>query len=222
MSISFIAANSNFTNPGGATTISATALNVVAGDTVVVSVRGPNNDVSISGVTDTAGNIYRQACGIPSGTTGRHEVWYCTNCVANASNVVTATFDTSQTFTGIAVAQFRGIASISPLDVCSFFIKTTSSNNVTSNAFTTAVADSVIIACAHVNGIGNAWTPDSGYTEATEDASNVQQIQYKIVSGIQTGVTVTANITSLVLKDIIVISLHEEIAGGGGEHSAVF
>lgn len=222
MAIAFVNGTATFFGGVVSNTSVSVAFNLVSGNTVVISLR--NTTVGVLSVTDTAGNIYRFA-GIANLVNNTlQEVWYCTNCVGNAANVITATLNSNEVNRGIAVVQFSGLATISPLDVLLNKVKSAGSANVTSDAFTTGVANSVVIACGNIGATGSNWTPDTGYTEAIEDASSVQEIQYQIFSAIQTAVTVTSVNADNSGKTQIVLSLHETLTsgGGGGEHSAVF
>jgi len=221
MAISFIAGNADF-DGGASSTVSAAALNTAAGDIIAVGIRSGGMVTEVIGVTDTAGNIYRYAGMVLVSNSTSFEVWYCANCAAHAANIVTATFSASNSGRGIAVAQARGLATISPLDVCVRTISSTA-NPVVSPAFTTALDNEIIFAFAQVNAVGSAWTVGTGYTEACRDSDEVILCQYKIVSSIQTGVTAEATNASGANRVLLVISFHEEIvAGGGGESSMVF
>ena len=223
MAISFIAGSAQFLTGSASTIATPTTLNVTTGDTIVVNVRIGNTTFPnlVTGVTDTAGNIYRLAAVIVSANGIPQNVWYCTNCVANAANTITATYNGATVNRAIAAAQFRGLATISPLDVC--VVGQTSAANITSPTFTTAVANSIAVSVSEIDSTTSTWTVGAGYTEAIRDASNVQLIQYQIFGSIQTGVTATANNNTAVAKTIVVITLHETIvSGGGGEQSHTF
>src|SRR5262252_7004704 len=119
MAITFIAGSAQFLQTSASTIATPSTLNVSTGDTIVVSVRPDANSTTyVVSMTDTAGNTYRQAGRqIQAGQSTNFEVWYCTNCASNASNTVTATLSAASGARGIAAAQFRGVATISPLDV---------------------------------------------------------------------------------------------------------
>lgn len=220
MAISFIAGNASF-DAAASSTIDSAALNTLLGDTIAVGIRSGGNIVEVLSITDTAGNIYRCAGEVMVGNSTSYEVWYCKNCAAHATNIVTATFVSSVGGRGIAVAQARGLATLSPLDVCVRTISS-SSNPVVSPAFTTDLDDEIIFVFGQINTTGSAWTVGTGYTEACRDASEVAICQYKIVSSIQTGVTAEITNPSGAARILFAISFHAEISGGGGESSMVF
>jgi|SRR5882672_537860 len=218
MAITFVDANSFF-NSSSTTSNVFSALNVTTGDTIVVGSRTGLPSSYITSVTDTAGNVYRQAFNqlgnVPT------EVWYCTNCTGNASNVVTMNYSNSTGNASGAIAQFRGLAIISPIDV-QVGKTNLSSFTITSPSFSTAVANSVLIGYAMINDTNGIWTVDTGWTQATVDATDVNIIQYKIVSALQSGVTTTMTNTKNTDKTFIVISLHETISSGGGGSGGAF
>lgn len=220
MAISFIAGSAQFLAPTSTTIPTPGGLNIAAGDTIVVAIKTSSTVSYVTGVTDTAGNVYRFAGHVFTGIASSMEVWYVTNAVANATNIITATYNITITNRAIAAAQFREIGTISPLDATAR--ENVATANITSSAFSTAVANAVLVACSVINSTTSTWTVGTGYTEAIRSTENAIFIQYKIVSALQSGVTATANNNTAVAKSIFVISLHESIAGGGGEHSAVF
>jgi hypothetical protein len=214
MAIAFVNATALF-NAGSATTVVSSAFNLTATNLTIVSVRFGTTSNFVLSMTDTAGNIYRQAGKIRTVSLAGQEVWYCANCAGNASNAVTATFNAADSSRGIAVAQFSGLATVSPLDVLINDAKS-SGANITSSAFTTAVADEVVVACFTIAATGSTWTASGGYTVAVQDASNVQAILYQIFSSIQTGVTVTGTETDASQKCMITSSYNATLGGGGG------
>lgn len=221
MAITIVNSTATF-NAAGSTTIASSAFNLSAGNAVTVTVRGATPTNFVTGMTDTAGNVYRFA-GKTKGTTLWSEVWYCANCAGNASNVVTATFSASDTARAIALVQYASVATISPLDVLVNDFKTAASADITSTAFTTAVANSIVVAHVNISSTGTTWTASGGYSITVQDASAVQAIYTQVFSSIQTGVTVTAGNASTSQKTLITLSLHETLtSAGGGETSSVF
>lgn len=213
MSISFVTGNAFF-NAGSSSSNAFTALNVSSGDTIVVGSRTGVPGSSVLSVTDTAGNVYRQLSG-NYGSSTPTELWYCTNCLSNASNIVTINYTNGSGNASGAVGQYRGLATLSPVDVVDL-AHVNSGFTITSNAFTTTVANSLLICYAIINNTGGSWTPDTGWTNAAADASGVGMLQHKIVSSIQSGVTTTVTHTQGNDKNLNTASLHVTISGGGG------
>lgn len=215
MAISFIAGIAQFSSSN----VTSGSLNVTAGDTLFVQIRFQTDDIDT--VTDTAGNVYRLASTFRMVGGTLSSVWYCTNCAAHATNVITVT-TWGGTCSALAVVQFRGLATKSPLDVN---VRTVLlADPIISPAFTTIIANSAIIVFCDIETTTSTWSVGTGYTLAVTDGSNVQFIEYKIVSSIQTGVTASANSNNgSTIRSMIVLAVHEEIAsGGGGEQSHVF
>lgn len=218
--ISFIAGSAQFLAGTSTTIATPTTLNVVTGDTLVAAVRVGNSNNRVTGITDTAGNVFRLAGYVQIlASSISFEVWYCTNCIGNASNTITASYRITNANRCINVTQWRTLATISPLDVV--VATDASTANITSPSFTTAVANSVAIAVGMINSLTSTWTVGAGYTEGIRDADDVSITQYQIFSSIQTGVTASISNDTAVDKGIIVISLHEELQSGGGDSSSV-
>jgi hypothetical protein len=198
----------------------ASTINVATGDTIVVGYRGENTGINIASVTDTAGNEYTFAGYVNLIASASYfEVWYCTNAIAHATNLVTVNLTGAASSRGIGILQARGLATVDPIDVVVRIAVATAT--ITSPAFTTKFANELIVAFAQLNATGNLWTAGSGYT-GVQDSSDVTLVEYKIVSSIQTGVTADATNASAATKGMIVVTFHETISGGGsGEASAV-
>lgn len=193
MAIAFVNAAANFV-AGTGTTIAAPATSLSTGNLLVVAVRiGAVSLTQVTGIADTAGNLYRiipNAGGSSSGASV--ELWFANNCVGNASNIVTATLAPTVSADSIVTMQFSGASLVpNPWDVVSATSVGTTSATPTVVAFTTKVANQVIVFAAQIENTGKAWTAGSGFTlpAAAVDASDVCAMQYQIVSSIQTGIT---------------------------------
>jgi hypothetical protein len=221
MAIAFVNGNAGF-SAGSTGTVASAAFVLTAGNTVIVGIRNGNDTIPVLSVADTAGNVYRFAGKTKVASQTNAELWYCTNCLGNATNVVTATLSGADASRGIALVQFSGLATVSPLDVLENDFKA-SGADILSTAWTTGVANSVVIAFCNIANTGTAWTVPAGYTQGCQDASNVTQMIYQIFSSIQTAQTVTGKNTDASAKTLITSSFHVTISGGGGgETSSVF
>jgi fibronectin type 3 domain-containing protein len=86
-----------------------------------VVVVGWNDDTGlVQSVNDTRGNTYIRAIG-PTVRAGfaTQSIYYASNISASAANtnIVTVTFNTAQPYPDIRIAEYRGIAAVSPVDV---------------------------------------------------------------------------------------------------------
>lgn len=220
MAIAFVNSATGFST-GSVTNVSSGAFALTAGNSVYVGVRVNSTlETAITGVTDTAGNLYRFVSGGSSGSSGREELWYCQNATANASNAVKATFSGGFPFVGVVCAQFSGVATTSSLDVYSFAPFSTSTS-IVCNAITTSVAAAVLIMVAQAENSGLTYTAGSGYTVAVTDTNGTSALQYQIVSTIQSAVTPTITTTSATSKSGACASFNAPIGGGGGGEVSV-
>lgn len=88
---------------GSSTSIPFSALNLTAGNLLVVLIRwegGGATDTATATLADTAGNTYELLgyCSPGSGEGTRIGVFYCLNAAGNASNSVTATLSASREY----------------------------------------------------------------------------------------------------------------------------
>ncbi len=125
---------------GGTSAVLAFPAANVAGDLSVVVVRAFVAGQAIS-VTDSNGNLYRQATQVNNGTDDTLAIYYAQNIAAGA-NTVTVSVSTSASIR-VAILEYGGVALANALDV-------TASNSATSagpasgNATTTAAGDLLI------------------------------------------------------------------------------
>jgi hypothetical protein len=195
------------TNVTGAAAFSVTTLtlDVTAGDLIVVQFRAAQT-VVVASIADTVGSTYRRAI---------HEnnmaVWYAFAAGTNASNVITPTYAGGVSFIGIAAGTFHSTVgwATDPLDAVDL-----STDTLTSPGINTKAASALIVGSAQRNGTGSAWTAGSGFTEVTEDASNVQQMQFKSVAAPLSNVSYS--VTNAGNGGPFIITAFEETAGGGG------
>jgi hypothetical protein len=116
--------------------------------------------------------------------------WFiATNIHGHAADVVQVS-NSSPALTSIYVIELNG-ASASPIDQIAVGYATgTGPGPVVSGAFTTTLANEIILAGTWGLSTLKTYVPESGFTLGTADASSQGNIEYKIVSAIQTGITV--------------------------------
>lgn len=167
------------------TTTVTTAQSLTAGNFLVVfiaylDVAGTTN---ISLVADTAGNTY-----IPLATVRFNSVTsliaYTYNVTGHAANQVTVTYSATTQFRSVIIEQYSGVkTSGDPFNVAAT-PATGTSTTPTSGAFTTTVANTLIISASTG---APTFTAGSGYT--LRDSGNFAAMQDQTVSAIQTGAT---------------------------------
>lgn len=176
-------------NGGPFATVSTSAFNLVAGNSVVVAMRW-----GATAVNDTAGNTYTslpfQAGNTTFTASEGLQFFYCNNAIGNANNVVTATLASgANIYTFISAWQISG----GSLSVDKQVVGTGSSGTtLTTPSFNTAGFKSCVFAIGvDVTGFDTY----SGAGGATFDgnmgsASTVAGANHKFyISGVQTGVT---------------------------------
>lgn len=194
------AANSN--TAGSASSVVAAARAHVAGNLLYV-VAGFHDGCSTHTITisNTAVDTWTA---IGAGLTDNTGVlcsraYYAKNIIGNASDVVTATFDTSVLKPFITVTQISGADTTSPLDTST--LKTSNGTSVTSNAFTTTNANDLIIqgfVCYYTASpttglIGGVLSTIYGAASDMAGGGNTA-VGYLSVSSIQTNITAAASI----------------------------
>jgi hypothetical protein len=195
-----------YADSGGSTVdhIVSSSIDTAAGNLVYVIVRIQNySSVYTITVLDDTSNACTQIGGVitdPNLTISAYQL-YCKNTPAKTGNHYTARFYLSgvlaaSAFPSIAVAQFSGLSTSSPLDQ-SATGSTNSASSVTSSAFTTTSAPEVICSGVIQDQYTNAstpWTtgadnpPNVAYRIAagSDGLYHVSAIEYSIVTGIQT------------------------------------
>lgn len=151
----------------GATTIASAAMNLQAGNTVVVFVSTETAGSTVSSIADTAGNTYTSdaACKVTLASNGRGEMWYAKNTTANASNVVTATFSGSSTYRRIFASQIGGASTSAPFDVCGTGTTSSGSADVTTGSFTPT--GTVLLGAYNKGGV--TYEPNTNYVQIYGD-----------------------------------------------------
>ncbi len=99
--------------------LAVSAASLTTGNFIVVGLRfyNPGNNITVTSITDTAGNTYTKATGRQGTyTTTRGETWYAKNTTANGSNVVTVHTSSAVQYWGVVTTQYSGIDTSSPLD----------------------------------------------------------------------------------------------------------
>ncbi len=147
-------------NSGATSVARAFPANVAAGDTIVVAVVVTVGFVT--GVTDSAANTYAKAVGNSSNPNGTEvSIWYAAN--TNGGPVtVTAAFSEQGDDSGIAVHEYTGLASASPLDRTAGAGGETSSPSSGTTA-TTIQASELVIGAVGDDRVGTNYTAGAGF-----------------------------------------------------------
>ncbi len=194
-----------------AATIAAPATSHTAGNLLVVYIAWAGTTVTVTGITDTAGNTYSQCTGALASdvNAGRSDLWFAKNIAGNASNVVTVTFSASIDFRRIAVFQYSGADTVSPFEVA---VNTSGTGtSLTSPSFSPAASGNVNVAGGDQSASGNTWTAGANYTLGPLPGSSYTEDRIAAPAGAQ-----TASITNSAAITILMSLASFKAAGGGG------
>jgi hypothetical protein len=182
-------------NATALTTLSTAAFSATAGNLVVVF----ENDIPAAAtLSDTATNTYILV-NLDGTSLGGH-FWYAKNILGNASNVVTATWLTGNSFTYLAAVQYSGLDLINPLDTSAWtaFGANPTIQSPFSPTITTRYANEVLVGFVESSSnTGVAVAPFSLVVLAGSPSTTGQVIEDNIVSTIQTNVQATCSEGSL-------------------------
>jgi hypothetical protein len=211
MAIAFVNTSTG-QNSGGNTSLASAASVLTSGNVNIVVLRIGNVDIEDCGVTDTAGNLYHPLHQKRTGDGATLMVFYALNVTGHATNVVTATFPSSP-YNVIVTSQFSGLATQSVVDVV--VSQNGNGGSVVSPAYTTTVANELILMAAQVSGTGGTWTPAAGFSVALDSSDGVVAVHYQIVAGVQSAQTVTADPSDGSDNTVIVATFNETVTAGG-------
>lgn len=167
--------------------------------------------VTISSLTDSAGNTWQQAH--RSSVQGGNrvvDIWYAMNCGSGA-NTITVNFSASTTCL-ITLHEFSGAALTSALDQANSQVEATTTTHAAPSVTTTSAG--VAVGTTLTDGTSVTFTNGTGYSSLKEQDTARQNNEYKTVTN---GEAVTAPCTSNVTTIAIaaVVTFKEPAAGGG-------
>jgi hypothetical protein len=195
----------------GSTTIASPAIALEAHMLNAVWISTEFDSATISTVTDTAGNTYVSDPTLKLRLTGhiRGEIWYCKDTIANAGNIVTATWSTSsaifKTITPIAIA---GASLTAPLDTGASGSITAATGNPTTGSFSPANGAGVesVLICGYLDS-AQSLTAGTNYflMHTSSVTSHACAFRYGIPSGSQTaslvqGTSASKLVVAMVIK----------------------
>jgi hypothetical protein len=153
-----------------------------AGNLIIAFVRMSTATQTVQ-VTDSAGNTYVDAVSQAQTSDGHQvHVFYAKN-VAGQSNTVTATFSASNNHPWVAIYEYSGLNTISPLDKTAYAQGSDASPN-SGMAATTTVANELVFAGLGVpNSYTGTVTAGSGYALAQQDAGLSRSANQTAVTG---------------------------------------
>ena len=235
MSIAFVTVATGGTyNNGGPFDTASDAFVATAGNLIVACVNiNDVDDATPSNVTmtDTAGNTYtRSLHGINGATNKGQMLFYATNILGHATNVVTAHTTSTAGYMDVIAIQFSGVTTSSPLDASP---AVTNSYNVagplSTGTFSTVQADEVAVAFIQSSNQGgsNDFTAGSGYTipsggkaKYPSESEYTMAVQYQVFASTQSSVTASMDFTGSASSRSVTLGLLTFKAAAGGSSTS--
>jgi hypothetical protein len=178
--IAFVQSAGSSDNAGATTIVQPFPSSVTAGSLIVVAVSWGNS--SALTCSDTQGNVYTT---LPTQFDGNNDqalgICYAPNAKAGATTV-TATLGSSAQYRRILVHEYRGIATVNPVDVTAGRIAngTTAANNISTGSITTTVAGALIFAAVMDDAGATTIQAGTGFTLRSvtiSDLASEDQVQ---------------------------------------------
>lgn len=149
---------------GATSTGNLAAFNVTSGNFILVSVH-VHSTISVTSITDTAGNTYTLLATNSPGSGWDQEVWGAHNVSGNANNVITINLDGTETSWGAIAGQYSGVKLTSALDVSSAKATAGAATSITSDSFTPTTSTGVAVSfVATSSGDNGSYTAGTNYT----------------------------------------------------------
>lgn len=158
------------TNNGSGTSITS-AVSATTQGNLLVAVIGVSSgaSVSVSSITDTAGNTWALAgSSFVSGVNARTEIWYAKN--ASPTTSITATFSGSNASTA-KILEYSNIDPSSPLDVAATQGNASNTNAPTNSITTNNSTDLVIAAMSYVSDTITSTAPGSPWSTYADNTN---------------------------------------------------
>jgi hypothetical protein len=159
-----------------------------AGNLNVVVVGWSDVTSSVVSVSDTAGNVYQLAAPVTRSSSTSQAIYFAKNVAANASNTVTATFNTPASYVDLRILEYSGIDTVNPLDQTASAVG--SSSSASSGNVTTSTAKELLVAAGTTTGA--FVSAGTGFTARVITTPDADIAQDQIVSATGT-YSATAN-----------------------------
>ena len=157
---------------------------------IVVYTTGP----TVSGVTDTSGNVYHLAQSLNNGASGFGSLWYAYNIAAAAAgaNTTTVLFTGSSSYVRHSVEYSGVLSSSDPLDVANnnFFVAGSTNPNV---SLTTTGPGELIVGTFRNANLGGAATPGAGFSSVITTTLGYTENETQVAAGAVNVQCTTAN-----------------------------
>jgi hypothetical protein len=215
--ISFINSTTGSSATGTPNPLPAAAANHTAGNFLAVGIVASSSSGTVSGIIDTAGNLYSQCAGARGNDSGRFtDIWYAANINGNANNVVSVTFAGSYNFRSVHVIQYSNVATVNPCETAATG-NCAACSTVTSGSFSPAQNTNVNFAVTGANNTVTTWTPGTNYVQRTALGSGSDVVDHATEDRIGTpsgSQTASQTINTTANMQMSVASFRQFVAGG--------
>ncbi|PYU91620.1 MAG: hypothetical protein DMG25_14260 [Acidobacteria bacterium] len=190
--------------------VAASAFAAPAGDLIVAYCGNTSITASTPTISDTAGNVFRQAGATAAGSGGDSlSMFYAANAKGNSNDVVTCTWSSAQNNLAVMALVYSGANTSAPLDTTATgFVK--GGTSLQTSPFSTTSASEVIVAgmisgssCAPAPAPGNGYTLEISAVPSG-CVGPVAAAEDKVVSTLQTNATASMTFPSATYADMIV------------------
>ena len=163
----------NAAQGSGVSSLSATFPSTnTAGNLILAFVRMSSSNQSMT-LADTAGNAYTQAVGqVQTADGSQAYLYYAKNITGASGNKVTATFSSSNNHPFIAIFEYKGLSTTSPLDQTAHAMGNSSTPNSGLTATTASANELIFAAMGLPASYSGTQTVGSGYTFLEQDTSS--------------------------------------------------
>lgn len=225
----FVNSANGSTNASATSIATGSSISVSAGNLLIVGTGAESNSGVTPSISDTAGNTFTfigtQDSPNSGGSTTTVCLFWCANCLGNASNSFTASGFNAVNYPSIVVLQYSGANSKDALGSAAGYATGTGTYPFGGDSYatlTTTVASTVIVVFSVASVAVNSWSADSPATYRDQSSSGGIQIigagDY-IVSGIQTGVQMSMHMPNFTDSASIAAAFYQS---GGSTYTKTF
>jgi hypothetical protein len=147
--------------------------NTMTGDTIIVVIQNGTHDNDVSGCRDTinaTSSYVRVGDAWDASSAQGQSIWYAPNITGGATPTVTCTFSMNAYFDSIAIYEFSGVATSSPLDVVSTTVLSSASTAWTTGTSTTNTNGELVFGSFVGTNFGSeTFTPGAGFTAGVDN-----------------------------------------------------
>lgn len=211
LSVVHTAQNQNSSTASTLRVPSSGGMATTIGNTLAVWVRIGGVGMTVSTITDTAGNTFTPCTAYTMTSNHQGQWWYARNITGNAANALTITFSIPKSFNAADVLEIAGSDSAGPLDVCNVGQAFATTTSLQTPTFSTVFPDEIILVGATFDAVSVTATAGAGYTLQIQDVNKTSAVESQVVSSAQTNVTGAMTIDSSRSGVISVISFHAAV-----------